>query len=190
MNGSQENKDDRRRRLARRLRIRSRAGSAAVEFALIAPVFFLLLFAIIEVGIIYFAQSTLQHGADDIARLVRTGQAQSQSLTQAQARARVCTDIAPLIPCDGNLYVDVEAFDNFGSVVFSPPLDPKGNANPLNNFELGAACSVVLVRVFYAWSVFTPVLTPFLVDMAGNKRLLYTASAFRNEPFAQGISGC
>lgn len=183
-------RDDRPCRLARRLRVGARSGSAAVEFAFIAPVFFLLMFAIMEVGIIYFAQSTLQHSAEDVARLVRTGQVQSGGITQAAIRARVCSDIAPLIPCDSNLNVDVESFSNFGSVAFSPPLDANGNLNGLNGFQVGTACNVVLVRLFYAWTVFTPVLTPFLVNMSNSKHLLYSASAFRNEPFTTGISGC
>jgi len=178
------------REWAQRLRARSRAGSAIIEFAMIAPIFFMLLFAIMEVGIIYFAQSTLQFGADDISRMIRTGQVQGQSLTQTQVRDRVCADIAPLIPCDGNLSVDVESFANFGNVNFSPPLDDQGNLNPLNNFQIGTSCSVVLVRVFYQWPVFTPILTPFLNNMANNKHLLYAAAAFRNEPYTTDISGC
>ena len=102
----------------------------------------------------------------------------------------VCAKAAPLIPCDGNLYVDVESFDNFGNVQFSPPLDQNGNINGMNNFQPGESCSVVLVRSFYAWKVFTPVLTPFLKNMAGNKHLISSASAFRNEPYDNGISGC
>ncbi|HTT97689.1 MAG TPA: TadE/TadG family type IV pilus assembly protein [Rhizomicrobium sp.] len=188
--GFDNQKSDRLRRVGRRMRKDSRSGSAIVEFALIAPVFFLLLFAIMEIGIIFFAQSTLQHATDDIGRMIRTGQVQGEQLTQAQVRTQVCTEIAPLVPCDNQLYVDVEAFSNFGSIVFSPPLDSSGNMIPLNNFQTGTACSVVLVRVFYAWPVFTPVLTSFLTTMANSKHLLYAASAFRNEPFTTGLSGC
>jgi len=181
--------DDRLHRLTRRL-ADARAGSAIVEFALIAPVFFLLLFAIIEIGVIYYAQSTLQFGADDIARMVRTGQVQGANMTQTQVRNVVCNDIAPLIPCDGNLDVDVESFANFSNVTYSPPLNGQGVLNNVNNFQVGAACNVVLVRVFYAWPVFTPLLTAFLTNMANNNHLLYAAAAFRNEPFNVGVSGC
>jgi len=183
-------KHDRLRRLSRRWRENSRSGSAIIEFAFIAPIFFLLIFAIMEIGIIFFAQSTLQHATNNLGRMIRTGQVQGQQLTQAQVRTQVCNDMAPLIPCDGQLYVDVEAFSNFGSIVFSPPLDANGNMIPMNNFQTGTACNVVLVRVFYAWPVWTPVLTAFLTNMANNKHLLYGASAFRNEPFTTGLSGC
>lgn len=178
------------RRVRERLYAHRHSGSAIVEFAMIAPIFFLLLFAIMEVGIIFFAQSTLQHATEVVGRLIRTGQVQGQSLTQTQVRQIICNNAAPIIPCDGNLYVDVEAFTNFSTVVFSPPLDANGNIIPLNNFQPGTSCSVVLVRSFYAWTVFTPTLTVFLRNMAGSKHLIYSASAFRNEPFTTGISGC
>ncbi len=157
---------------------------------MIAPIFFLLLFAIMEIGIIWFAQSTLQHATNDIARMIRTGQVQASGMSQTQVRTLVCNEVAALIPCDSNLFVDVESFSSFGTVGFSPPLDSNGNMIPLNNFQIGTACSVVLVRMFYAWTVFTPVLTPFLTNMANNDHLLYAAQAFRNEPFTTGLSGC
>lgn len=175
---------------SREARARSQSGSAIIEFALIAPVFFLLLFAIMEVGIIFFAQSTLQHGAEDVARMVRTGQVQSAALSQGAMKNKLCASIAPLIPCDGNLYLDVQAFSNFGSMQYTPPLDQNGNVKGMNNYKPGNACDVVLVRAFYAWPVFTPVLTPFLKNMSGNKHLVYAAAAFRNEPFDVGKSGC
>jgi Flp pilus assembly protein TadG len=178
------------RQAGRHLRASSESGSALLEFALIAPVFVLLLFAIMEIGIIFFAQSTVQHASNDLARMIRTGQVQSQSLTQSDVRQIVCGEIAPLVPCDSNLMIDVEAFSDFGGVVYTPPLNGDGELEDLNNFQPGSACQVVLVRVFYAWNVFTPLLTPFLSDMADNKHLLYAADAFRNEPFTTNLSGC
>jgi len=178
------------RRIAARWRKEGASGNALVEFAMIAPIFFLLMFSIMEIGIIFFAQSTLQHATEIVARLIRTGQVQGQSLTQTQVRQIICNNAAPLIPCNGNLYVDVRAFTNFGGVVFTPPLDGNGNVSGMNTFQPGVACNVVLVRSFYTWPVFTPVLTPFLKNMAGNKHLIYSASTFRNEPYSTGLSGC
>jgi hypothetical protein len=39
----------------------------------------------------------------------------------------------------------------------------------------------VLVRVFYPWTLITPVLEPGLPNLGPNQRLLATAIAFRNE---------
>ncbi len=69
------------RNALRRFR-RHRAGSAAVEFALVAPVFFALLFAIIETGILFFADQVLETVTQESARLVMTGRAQAAAYTK------------------------------------------------------------------------------------------------------------
>ena len=48
--------------------LRDIRGISAVEFALTAPVFFVLLFAIIEGGLMVWTQIGLQHGAEAAAR--------------------------------------------------------------------------------------------------------------------------
>src|SRR6201991_2551905 len=97
---------------------RSRAGSAAVEFALVAPVFFALLFAIIETAIMFFASQVLETITQTSARVVLTGQAQSGSVsacavsgvsaacTQTTFKTYVCNQIPALFDCN-SLYVDV-----------------------------------------------------------------------------------
>ena len=44
------------------------SGASALEFGLTAPVFFLLLFGVIEVGLLFWTQIGLQHGAEMAAR--------------------------------------------------------------------------------------------------------------------------
>ena len=170
---------------AQRMRARAQSGSAALEFAMVAPIFFLMIFAIIETGVLYFSQATLQFSASEAARLIRTGQVQGGGMTQASFRTQVCNKIAPLLACDANLTIDVKAYPTgFGAASFTAPLDNAGNLKAgQNNFLVGNAGDVVLVRVFYTWPVMTPVLTPFLSNMSGNKHLLAATSAFRNEPF-------
>ena len=65
--------------ILRRFR-RNRRGSAAVEFALIAPIFFGLLFAIIELAMVFFASQVLETVTQDSARMIMTGQAQTVGL--------------------------------------------------------------------------------------------------------------
>jgi Flp pilus assembly protein TadG len=47
---------------------RSNAGATAVEFALVAPVLFLLMFAIVELGRAWWAKNSLQYAAERAAR--------------------------------------------------------------------------------------------------------------------------
>jgi len=60
--------------------IRSDRGSAALEFAFVAPVFFALMLGILEIGVMTFTQFALQNSVMDAARLIRTGQAHSAAL--------------------------------------------------------------------------------------------------------------
>ncbi|GAB2880769.1 pilus assembly protein [Uliginosibacterium flavum] len=56
------------------MRYRKETGATAVEFALIAPVFFLLIFAIIEFGLLFWVDLTMQHAVREGARFAITGQ--------------------------------------------------------------------------------------------------------------------
>ena len=191
----------------RRLRADANKGSAAIEFAMIAPVFFLILMGTIEAGVIFFAQSSLQNAVNDAARLVRTGQTACYSLdsnnlcvgmTQAQFRAQVCGEVDTLlqncaIDANGNsdLQFDVTAYSaGFTGVTNSSPLNAQNNLPALTAFNTGNACDVVLVRAFYRWPVFTPMLSFFLANMSGGNHLLATAAAFRNEPYTTTTGGC
>jgi Flp pilus assembly protein TadG len=176
-------------------------GSAAIEFTLIAPVFFILLMGTIETGVIFFAQSTLQNAVNDTARLVRTGQTGCYTtsggncvpMTQAQFRAQLCSEAsALLLDCNGaSLQFDVQAYPSgFSTASNSSPLDAGGNLPPLTVFNVGSACDVVLVRAFYKWQVFTPLLGFFLQNVAGGYHLISTAAAFRNEPYTTSTGGC
>ena len=61
---------------------------------------------------------------------------------------------------------------------------------PLAAGTVGNACDVVLVRAFYRWPVFTPILGFFLQNIAGGYHLISTAAAFRNEPYNTSTNGC
>lgn len=170
--------------LLRRMRRDSRKGSAAIEFAMIAPIFFLLIFGIIETGVLFLAGNVLQHAADDAARLVRTGQVQTEHLSATDFRNKICAEIAPVMQCGTDLQVDVRSFSDFAAANFPTPLNNSGELDPnLNKFQPGNAGDVVLLRTFYTWNVVTPLLSPFLTNMTGGKRLLSATAAFRNEPF-------
>lgn len=49
-----------------------RGGAAALEFAIVAPVFFALLFGIVQLGILFQAQSGLRNSVEDAARFATT----------------------------------------------------------------------------------------------------------------------
>jgi Flp pilus assembly protein TadG len=170
------------RTVLRRFR-RNRRGSAAVEFALVAPAFFALLFAIIETALIFFASQVLETVTQDSARLIMTGQAQSASLTQAQFKANVCGRISVLFDCANGIYVDVQSYPAFSSVAIADPIDAGKNFVPTMNYNPGSAGDIVVVRLFYQWPLFVTGLGYNVSNLTGSKRLLSATAAFRNEPF-------
>jgi Flp pilus assembly protein TadG len=175
------------RNALRRFR-RNRKGSAAVEFALVAPVFFALLFAIIETALVFFAGQVLETITQNSARMILTGQAQGSGFSQAQFQAYVCSQIPALFTC-ANVYVDVQNYPAFSNVTITPPVDASNNF--VNNMAYcpGAAGDIVVVRVFYQWPLFVTGLGYNISNLAGSKRLLTATAAFRNEPF-MATSAC
>ena len=162
---------------------RDRRASVVVEFALIAIPFFMLLFGVLEAGLIFFGNTVLDKATEDAARLVRTGQAQAANMTASQFHDYICNQISPLLSCSG-LQVDVESFGGFGSVSIPNPIKPDGTLDSsLNNYSIGGSGAIVLVRTFYSWDIITPLLRPFFANLANGQRLMSSAATFRNEPF-------
>jgi Flp pilus assembly protein TadG len=168
-----------------------KSGAAALEFALIAPIFFTLMFAIIETGAVYIGEAWLQYATSDLGRRVRTGEIQIANTTETQVRTMICTRLSPFLACDQNLQIDVNAYNDFNAADMSPPLDANGNFDPTKvHYDPGDPCEVVIVRAYYMWTLHTPVLSAFLVNNGTNKHLLASAAAMRNEPYTSAVAGC
>jgi Flp pilus assembly protein TadG len=176
-------------RMRRRMQARSRSGSAAIEFALVAPVLFLMLFGIIECGVIYFGTSALQNATDDAGRLVRTGQA--VGWTEDQFKTQICSEMSGLLStatCKTNLQIDMREYSSFSDATYPSLTNPNGSLNT-DSMEYSSsigACQVVLLRAFYPWTIMTPLMSPLLENMPGGQYLMSAATAFRSEPFSSG----
>jgi Flp pilus assembly protein TadG len=184
--------------LLRRFR-RNRGGSAAVEFALVAPVFFALLFAIIETALVFFASQVLESVTQNSARQILTGQAQNAGYTSASTASDfkgkvVCPagSLATILfDCINGIYIDVENYSAFANVSLSSQIDVNGNFIT-NNLAYcpGNAGAIVVVRLFYQWPLFVTGLGYNIASLTGSKRLLYGTAAFRNEPFIATSAPC
>jgi len=162
---------------------RAKRGATAVEFAMIAMPFFLLLYAVIDTSLVYFATTTLENGLAAASRQIKTGQAQAANMTAQQFRTLVCNEVSMLLKCDAHLAIDVRKFTSFGGVNLPAALDGNGNLTGNFQFNTGGAGDIIVVRAFYAWPMLTPNFGDTMTNMAGNSRLLTAAAAFKNEPF-------
>jgi Flp pilus assembly protein TadG len=164
--------------------LRQQDGAAAVEFGLVAAPFLALVFAIMESAIVFFAGQALETAAADSARLIMTGQAQTQGFDQAAFKQAVCGKIYGLFNCNSGLYVDVKNYTSFSSINTSKPIDSNGNLQTGNfGYQPGGPGDIVVVRLMYEWPVYVSLMGLNLSDMSGGKRLLVSTIAFRNEPY-------
>lgn len=171
--------------------IRARRGATAIEFAIIGLPFCVLMFGIIELVMVFMVSVTLQNATDNAAREIRTGAFQTGSANaKGDFKTLVCNKMSWLSsPCTGKLTVAVQTFANFtgasgSSAVAGTAFTPAAAAATC--FSTGAPGDIVLVRAYYQWDVFTPLLNGALVNMGtgSNKRLISTVATFRNEPYS------
>jgi Flp pilus assembly protein TadG len=175
----------------RRLR-RSQRGSAAVEFALVAPVFIALLFAIVETSMVFFASQLLESGIQDAGRQLYTHQLQDSGLSTADQetafKADLCAGVQVLMSCP--LDVDVKFYPAGTAITITDPIDASGNYDNSNlTFLLPPknSSATVVVRGFYQWPLFVTGLGYNIANLASgtsnSKRLLAATTAFHVEPY-------
>lgn len=166
---------------------RDRRGSAAVEFAFIAPMFFGMLFAIFEIILTFFAGTVLENGLQQSARKMFTHQAADSNMTQADFTKDLCERVSVLLDCSG-LRVNVSITAAGAPIAILNPIDNNGKfvdqftyQNPQPNTD-----QTVVVSAFYQWPLFVTQLGYSIANIdpgtANGKILLASMAAFRVEP--------
>lgn len=186
---------------------RTISGAVAIEFAFIIPILLVLLLAIFEVGIIFFAQFVLKNATVATARVIRTGNSTSYSAnptlvdyicskTDSSLGKLAANLILP--SCTSKLRVYEANYTSTGIAGF-PSIkssDLTNNGTTGSSLTMAALdsttqpCSVVLLRVTYAWDVATPGLSWFLVNYGTSQYLLTATEVFQNEPKSGASSQC
>lgn len=167
--------------------LKQRDGAAAIEFALIAIPFFLILTATVQTAIVFMAQQELETVTEQASRLVLTNQA--SSMTQSQFAAQVCAVPGAMIMFNCSKFmVNVQNYGTgtsfSGATTTAPTLtfDKTGNVTNTWAFNPGGVGSIVVVQIMYQWPIF---LKPFgynLANLSNGNRLLLATAVFRNEP--------
>ena len=192
------------RRMLARLR-RSRDGTAAIEFALLAFPFFLLIFATIEAFIAFAGEQLLENAVDTMARQIRTGQitafdpTRPTYLDQAAFRTKFCAEISLMISCaaqedpeDQKLYLDVREFNTFSAIPNYIPKTSNAQYSGLDSssfgYNPGGPKSINIVRAYYRWEVMTDLVRPFITNIRKEGEmprdyLMVATAAFRNENY-------
>lgn len=162
-------------------------GFTAVEFAMVALPFLMLLFGTIGVGLFFFTTFTLENAVEKASRQIRTGQAQVAGKTTTQFKQDVC-DLAPaFVDCAGNLRVNVVSSSSFTGAAgaIGACIDSGGALipDPTESPVPGAAGDVVLVTVCYEWELAGAIPFINLGNMGSGSRLIQASTTFRTEPY-------
>jgi Flp pilus assembly protein TadG len=191
----------------RALRIRrDESGATAVEFALLALPFFALLFAILEIALVFWTTQVLETAVADASRQLYTGQfsttfasAQTAATSNGQPqptqadtfKSLVCAKASALISC-AKIKVDVQAYstDSFPSGVPSPvqttPTGLRQYDPAFGHFASPAPSQIMLVRAYAEYPIFTSFLDAAKLSLTpdGRSRLIFATAAFKTEPFS------
>ncbi len=168
---------------------RDERGVTAIEFGILALPFFTIIAAILETSIMFFAGQILDSAVQDSGRLIRTGQAQTQSYAPADFRAAMCSRLMGIFDC-AQLRVSVTVVTSFADATVADPVETGEDCDPICEWTLaeayspGAGGEVVLVQAFYKWSPIVNLPGFNLQNQPDGSRLLGAVRVFRNEPFA------
>jgi Flp pilus assembly protein TadG len=95
--------------------LRDRRGGAAIEFALVAPPFFMLLFGLVQVGWAFNCASTVRHALVQETRAF----ALNPSMTASQLQSAVRSDISGLSDSEVTVTVNRQAINGVSAAVAS-----------------------------------------------------------------------
>jgi len=179
---------------------RARDGAAALEFAIIAIPFLVLLFGIFELAFIFIIGISVANATAYEARQIRVGNLiTSTSSSGAQLdlqdlKTKICNQIllVPTTTCLTQIQIDVRTVTSFQ---ISPP-HSLVSGTTFNGGSLcyysGGAGDIVEMRVYYLWQLMTPILLSPLANItqvngvsnvgSGPWAMVYDTEIMKTEP--------
>jgi Flp pilus assembly pilin Flp len=175
------------------------SGVTIVEFAMIVPLFFLMLGIIIETGLMMFTEYVLQTSVQEAARLVRTGQAQEMKLSPLTFKAKICRLAKIVMNCNNKISVYMKKGKTFADLAgdttsyLDVGIKPDGTFPP-STFDCGQRDEVISLIATYDWNFQllyiwntagkqVGIMSYFGNINGGKTRRMAAFAMFKNEPF-------
>jgi Flp pilus assembly protein TadG len=150
---------------------------------MVALPFSFMMFALLELGVIFTLDSVLSNAMLDSSRLIRTGQAQSANMTAGEFRDDLCGRMSVFATqCEERISIDVRVIPAFATVPPDPMVDGTTFDDSQLLFDPGTINSLVVVRVWYRQPLVTVFLNQALSRLGDGSARLMSITAFRNEP--------
>lgn len=133
---------------------RDERGVTAIEFAIISPIFFAFIFAIMEISFWFVGMQVLENAVDQVGRKARTGEILTMS--QQDFITEICDLTVGLLPdCENKLIVTVQPFADFNSSGFTDNTDADGNldSNATSSVTPCPPNAVCVVEAEFEWDL-------------------------------------
>jgi Flp pilus assembly protein TadG len=192
-------------RLWRKL-ARSSDGAAAIEFAILAVPYFLIVFAIIETFVAFAAEQLVTNAVNTLGRELRTGQITynlNRSTTDmdiTKFRRAFCEEVNIMIQCSeeeiatpNKLYIDARTFTSFAAIPKTIPRKSTAAYSDIDptsfKFTPGGPSSINMLRAYYRWQVITDLVRPYITTIRPadgsmpSDFLIVATTAFQNENY-------
>ncbi len=148
---------------------RSEVGQSLAEFALIAPIFFLMVFGIVDLSRAFQSYTTIQEAARSGARYAVTGRIDCTGVAIQNRDACIKHTVDVRVKGLSDAASITTTYRSWGYPAYADP--------PTQN-DAGQQCDAVEVEVHYAYKPMTPIFSTLIgtVPMGARERLV-------NEPF-------
>lgn len=179
--------------------MRAQSGVTAVEFAIVAPTLMLLMFGIVEFGVIMMVYNVMESATAISSRLGKTGYT-GDGLTREQTILNAITERAGSLIDPDDLTLSSKFYKQYDQINDPEPYidanhngsynsgetytDINGNGQwdaDMGSSGYGSSGDVVVYTVSYPWSIATPIMRE-LIGSSGTYTIT-THAVVKNEPY-------
>lgn len=191
------------RRRTWRLVLRDRNGSTVVEFAIVFPVFLVMVIGIIEIAMVIFISSSIESAVLEASRFGITGGTTGGVSRQQRVLDIVNENTYGLVDM-ATVDVDTLVYGSFSDIGEPEPFDDANGSGSFDDGELfsdvngngmwdpdmgaaglGGPSDVVVYSVTYDWGI----MTPLFQGIMGDSMRHVSSVAVRNEPYLPDADG-
>ncbi|MDP3493828.1 MAG: pilus assembly protein [Hyphomonadaceae bacterium] len=161
---------------------REEGGNVMIEFALLAPIFFMLVMGLVEFVLYQYKSYALNHVVYEATRNLQTGEVQAAT-NMRQKFEELCAESAgPLMDCM-EIQWDVRKYDRLNEMEF-PPIIYDEDGLPSNFiFDPGDANQYSVVRATIHHEFITPFMDRLFQMGPDQPAIVNSFSIVKNEPW-------
>jgi Flp pilus assembly protein TadG len=158
-------------------------GATLVEFALVAPVFLMLLIGTIQLGVLGMISADFNNAVLEVSRRIRTGQLDGPK-DAATFKSQICGEMVDgAASCGGRLRISVRALSDFSGAEKAMRKQDPDDLTKGEPFDAGTAGTIILVTATYKWPLMIPFAGGAFAQADGLDVLIVSRLTFKNEPY-------